>query len=359
MEFDQYASLEMTVENAVVEEELETSDLSDGQIPVINTQTIVVQISGRLGLGKTWSLVSELFSACEAYNIELVITNVRLTRNPPNVKKVIYTTDVREVFKNLDGSKRIALAMDEVDKSISSRLAKSNWNLFVTRLMGDLRKSGCRWFGFTHQARKASDSLLRTNNSHIIYPRHCLNVDGLPMYWAWNDNEAFELDFQRGEGRYEYAVPMTACHTLAEIDSAYNTFEKIPLQLSPGLSEEEVPGAVDDFLSFCSQHSMSLSGQKVSIVKMYLKRWNENSSKNSVPYTPKALEIMLSELIAKGILDFEKEEASEPEPPELKSTAVLLHCQKCNYEWKKRTHEPKRCPNPKCQSVDWNRETEV
>ncbi|HYT42649.1 MAG TPA: hypothetical protein VEP90_09900, partial [Methylomirabilota bacterium] len=148
----------------LTEEAPESVELKDVKTPVINTQTVVIQISGRLGLGKSWTLISELFSGCEAYDIEVVITNVRLTRNPPNVKKVIYTTDVREVFKNLDGSKRIAVAFDEIDKSINNRQSKSNWNLFVTRLMGDLRKSGCRWFGFTHQSRKGSDNLLRTNN---------------------------------------------------------------------------------------------------------------------------------------------------------------------------------------------------
>jgi len=182
-----------------------------------------------------------------------------------------------------------------------------------------------------------------------------LDVDGFPMYWVWNDNEKFDIDFQRGEGRYEYAVPMTSCYTLPEIDSCYNTFEKIPLQLSPGLSESEIPGAVNDFLLFCNQHSMTLSGQKVSIVKMYLKRWNENTPKNAVPYTPKALDIMLTELIARGILDL-KEEVSEPKVPSKSSPQIPLHCQKCGYEWKSRTPNPKRCPYPECQTIKWKAE---
>ncbi len=294
--------------NLVEEEsvELEEEEKGDVPAPLVSTQTQVLQISGRLGLGKTWTLVSETFSACKAYGLKRIITNVKLLRAPEGVE-VVYTTDIREVFKHLEDGVPTALAFDELSKSVNSRLAKSTFNLVIVRLLGDVRKSGVRFFGYTHQARKESDTLVRSNNSYILYPRHRVNVDGYPIYWVWRDNEQFELDFKRGDGDYRFATPMLSKHILPEIDDSYNTFEKIPLTLNPGLTEAELPGAIDEFLSFCQEHSISLSGQKPSAIKMFLKRWNENAPSHAVPYTPKALDVMLSEILARGLLDVKTE----------------------------------------------------
>jgi len=279
--------------------------------PFINTQTIVVQICGRLGKGKTWSLVSETISACKALGLRRIISNVLFVKPIPGIE-VIYTTDIREVFKRLSPSIPTALAFDELSKSVNSRLAKSTLNVVLSRLLGDLRKSGVRFFAYTHQARKESDTLVRSNNSHIMIPTHTLDSDGYPLYYVWNDNEKFEMDFPHGEEKYQYAVLMPSTHKLAQIDPLYDTFQKIPMQINPGLTEEEVPGAIDEFLGFCKEKGIELEGQKDSIVKIYLRRWNDNDKTHDVPYTPKALEIMFSEIKVRGLSDGRREQEAVP-----------------------------------------------
>ena len=280
------------------------------EVPFINSQTPVIQVSGRLGIGKTWTLVAELFSACLALKLKRIITNVKILRLPdrllqemPQGVEVFYTTDIREVFKKLEDGIPTALAVDELSKSVNSRLAKSTFNLVMVRLLGDVRKSGVRFFIYSHQARKESDTLVRANNSMILYPRHVVNFRGYPIYDTWRDNEQFELDFKRGIDDYRYNIQMEATFHLSEIDCCYDTFERIPLSLNPGLTESEVPQAVEDFMKFCREKNIALSGAKATLVKMYLKRWNDNTQSHYVPYTPKALEVLLTELFARGILD--------------------------------------------------------
>jgi len=304
--------------------------LSEADMPTIDTQTQVIQISGRLGAGKTWSCVSEIFSACNNYGIKRIVANVRFVRVPEGVE-FVYTTDIREVFRILDPKIPTALLMDELDKTLNSRESRTNWNLVITRLMGDARKSGIRFFIYSHQARKSSDSLVRTNNSLILYPRHFCNADGYPVYWAWNSNEQFELDFPRGEQDYHFAVRLASEYKLPEIDSAYDTFERIPMNINPGLSEAEIPQAVNDFVAFCYEKSLPLSGQKPSVVRMFLKRWNENSPKNYVPYTPKALDTMLTEVLARGLLEVKHEEEKSSESEEkVDASAPILSC-RCQF----------------------------
>jgi hypothetical protein len=294
------------VEELQVETEEQIAEVS---APLIRTQTVVVQISGRLGQGKTWSLVAEVVSACRSMEIKRIITNVLLLpeffKMYPGIE-VIYTNDIREVFKHLSPDVPTALIIDELSKSVNSRLAKSTLNLVMVRLLGDIRKSGVRFFAYSHQHRKESDTLVRTQNSLIMLPRHELDVRGHPLYWTWRSNEEFEIDFQHGEDKYKYAIPMASMRTLPEIDGVYDTFQKIPMQLNPGLSEEEVPIALAHFLSFCKERDYDLRGKKNADVKIYLRRWNDNDKSHEVPYTPKALEILFSEIIAQGLTDSEE-----------------------------------------------------
>jgi hypothetical protein len=300
----------MAVDNSNVEEEefeiVEEEAESQSSAPLaINTQCRVTQISGRLGIGKTFTLVGLLLWALqddELGEIKRIITNVKLFKVPNGVEYV-YATDIREVFKHLEDGVPTALAFDEISKSIHGRLGHSSFNLVMVRLLGDVRKSGVRWFGYTHQGRKESDTLLRTNNQYIVYPQHRVDANGFPMLWCWNDNEAFELDFKRGSNDYRHAVRMLLPFKPEEINSSYDTFQKIPINLNPSITEEELPQVMPVFLAFCEEHKIVMQGRKKSFAKSILKRWNENGKDHIVPYTPKALDVMLSELENRGVFD--------------------------------------------------------
>lgn len=280
----------------------EKVDLSE---PVDLTKETVevrfIRIFGPAGSGKTLFGTGECFAAVEAYDCQLIITNVKLLWHPPGVE-VFYSADIRAILARMEATPGISICMffDELDKSVNSRSSKSNFNIWVTRTCGDARKSGVKSFIYTAQPRKGVDSLIRANDSYVIHPRHLVDINNAPMAWLWNDPEAFENDFQRGEANYRYAIPISSNYDLDFLKDSYDTKQKIPLALDPTVQESEVIALTDDFIKWCDEKEFVLDGAKATHVMKYLVRWN--GAVFMIPYSKKGLEVVFTELLRRRVI---------------------------------------------------------
>ncbi len=266
-----------------------------------NVDIRFIRIFGGSGKGKTLFGTGECFAAVETFKCSLIITNVKLLKVPPGVE-VFYSADVRAIMARMEATPGISsvLFFDELDKSVNSRASKSNFNLWVVRICGDARKSGVKAFIYTAQPRKGVDSLIRANDSYVLLPRHMLDINNCPMAWLWDDPEAFEVDFQRGEDNYREAIPISSNYDLEFLRDAYSTKQKIPLALDPTVLESEVGELTDEFIEWCEKMQIVLDGAKATHVKSYLVRWN--SAVFMIPYSRKGLEVLFTELLRRKIV---------------------------------------------------------
>ncbi|HEV2120787.1 MAG TPA: zinc-ribbon domain-containing protein [Candidatus Bathyarchaeia archaeon] len=325
--------------------------------PLDLTKNVDLQIRfgrffGPSGRGKTLFMVGEIYAACIAYGANLIITNLKLF-NPPKGVEVFQSGDIRVIMERMElafeRGEVFVVGIDELDKSVNSRASKSNFNLWVVRLAGDARKSGCRALYYSAQPRKGVDSLIRANDSFVILPRHLCDINDCPMAYLWRDPEAFENDFLRGEENYRDAITYASMFKLDFLRTGYDTKQKIILALDPTIPESDAPGLTKKFLDWCAEKKVELPGESSTNVMKFMSRWN--SATFLIPYSKKGLDVIYTELLRLGALKFEA-----PETPEPKAVSnpqkTLLKCVKCGNEWRSRVATPKKCPQ--CQSAKWN-----
>src|SRR2546425_1292519 len=228
----------------------ESQGLSEAEIVVIQNECLFIQVFGHTGIGKTHIAVDTTYDQAEFYRAGHILSNVHLS-NPPGGVEVHLCRDVREMLRlaeTLPGNKIIL--WDEPSKSVSSRQAHSTFNRVITRLTGDIRKSGVRCLVYTDQGFKSTDSLIRANNSFVVLPAKRLDQANRPLFRVWNDNSEAEKQRARGLDGLRDSVLMSGRYALQRIQSSYHTFEKIVLEMHFTISESEVPKKTDELVEW-------------------------------------------------------------------------------------------------------------
>ena len=280
----------------------ESQGLSEAEIVVIQNECLFIQVFGHTGIGKTHIAVDTTYDQAEFYRAGHILSNVHLS-NPPDRVEVHLCRDVREMLRlaeTLPGNKIIL--WDEPSKSVSSRQAHSTFNRVITRLTGDIRKSGVRCLVYTDQGFKSTDSLIRANNSFVVLPAKRLDQANRPLFYVWNDNSEAERQRARGLDGLRDSVMMSGRYPLQRIQSSYQTFEKIVLEMHYTISESEVPKKTDELAEWAREHDIDLSSMKSSTVKLTISRWND-AVNDLIPMGKKAENAIYTELVARSIIE--------------------------------------------------------
>src|SRR2546427_6884541 len=236
-----------------------------------DVQIIFMMLFGQSGFGKTLFGLAETFACCVSEDVHLLITNVKIVALPPELEsrrlkgefEIFYSGDIRAILEKMIASKgvRTVIYFDELGKSLSSMNSHNNFVLWITEITSSARKYDVVAFVYTDQARKASHSKIRANNSLVIRPRHLVNKLDQPMAYLWTDPADFENDYNRGESSYKHAVFFDTVFPLDFLRSAYDTRQILALNMEPTISEEDAPVLTKQFLEWCGEKGFNLRGE--------------------------------------------------------------------------------------------------
>jgi hypothetical protein len=309
-----------------------------------------VLIHGRTGKGKTLFMtglaherISDLVADGEKV---LVISNYSILNLPEGVK-YFKSGSIRHIMERMvEASKQgvaIVVCLDEIDKSLGMKQSASNVSAWLITLASNARKYNVRSFYFTTQGRKASDYRLRVNVTFIVLPTTELDSFGRPTAWVWNDPMTWDVDVHHPKGRYEEASKVWLDDSLATCMGNYNTFEVIPPDFNPTISNEELPEVVSLFTKWCISKDINLLDCKRQDIRGYITRWNKDPEIFLIPYSKAGEQVLFIELLRLGLIEPKEEGklqvAEEPKEPELeKSIIQLVHVE----------HDKEGCPD--CQA---------
>jgi hypothetical protein len=335
----------------------------------------IIRVCTGMGRGKSTILADKtIASAVELFGDEetggsdgLIITNMRFNREnfPSSIRniEIFYDGNIRHIIEKLAEKKYCILALDELDKGISSSQRASIANQVIVSVASDSRKYKCKLLIYSSIPRKGVDSRIRASDTFVNVPQHKLDIDGFPLYFAWDDPERFDQDYERAVdelGQYQYGVQMSTIYQLSYLQTVFRTLDRIAINFEGLIEMAEIGPFTQKFIEWCRTTEVDLVGMSETHVKKFMQRWT-HESEMLLPLSPKNLDLVFTELLRLKVLDTPV--ATEPQGKENSSVVVQvpreprakLNCAVCGYQWtpRKDPEKIKQCPNQKCQSLEW------